>query len=331
MRNKSLLFNIYFATLAVLMIAASILRSIALLNDMNYASGHFNDKIVIGIADKLIVAAVILALSYAFFAKRGKELIFDFSSPLNYIFSGTVGAAILLYSGYALSAGFRLKSILLIITGFLAILSTVHFILASVTTVVSSERRADFGIITVIFLALYAAYLYFDSSLPINSPIKIVDEMTYISAALFFLYETRISIGREKWPRYTALGFVTMLLTAYSSIPALITYFADGIIVSNNIFETVLSFAILLFVLARLALSASLKEKKESSTVSIIKAAADKRSAELEPIIPEEETQEAAEQESDREEPSDEYYELDFDGEGESEEATNEPETENEI
>jgi hypothetical protein len=238
----------------------------------------------------------------------------------------------LLYSGYALSAGFKLKSIFLIIIGFLAILSTAHFILASITTAVSSERRADFGIITVLFLALYAAYLYFDSSLPINSPIKIVDEMTYISSALFFLYETRISIGREKWPRYTALGFVTMILTAYSSLPALITYIADGTTVSNSIFETVLTLTIFLFVLSRLALSSSLKEKKESSTVSIIKAAADKRSAELEPTTFEEEAPEATERDGDGEEPSEEYYELDFDAEDEAEaEPDNEPETENEI
>lgn len=327
MRNKSVLFNIYFSLLALLTAAACVFRSIALLRDMNYASGHFEEKLLIGVADKLVVAAVIFALSYAVFAKRGKVLVFDFASPLNYIFAGTLGSAVLLFAAYALKTGFASGATLIIITGFFAILSTVHFVFATLTTAVSSSKRADFGIITAIFLALYSAYLYFDASLPINSPIKIVDEMTYISAALFFLYETRISIGREKWPRYTAFGFTAMILCAYSAIPSLIAYIAEGRIISNSIFETVLTLAIMLFCTGRLALSSLLKEHRESSTVSVIKAA-ENRSAELETKEKiAEETTETADKEGEAEERYDDYYGLSF-GEEKEESASEEIETE---
>jgi len=315
MRNRSALFNVYFAVLATLTAAATVLRTVALMRDMNYASGHFNEKLIIGIADKLLLAAVIIGLSYAIFAKKGRQLIFDFASPLNYVFSGTLGAAMLLFAGYALSQAIPERKILLIITAILAVISTVHFVLASLTTKTSSAKRADFGIITVIFFAAYAAFLYFDTTLPINSPIKIIDEMTYIASSLFFLYETRISIGREKWPRYTALCFTAAVLSAYSAIPALILYAVNGIAVSNSIFETVLTSAILLFTLARLALAGSLREKRESETVSIIKAAAERRSLELadKPVAePDKETEPKEESEED-EESSEDYYGLNFD------------------
>ena len=330
MRNKSVLFNIYFLSLALLMVSACILRSVALLRDLDYVSGHFSNKLIIGIADKLIIGATLFAISYVFFAKRDRALIFDFSSPLNYVFSGTLGAALLLYSGYALSHGSKTRSYLLILTGILAILSTVHFFLASITTVISSERRADFGIITVIFLALYSAFLYFDSTLPINSPTKIVDEMTYVVAALFFLYETRISIGREKWPRYTTFGFITMLLSAYSAIPALISYIISGNVTANNIFETILTFAIFLFTTARLTLTASLQEKKECPAVSFIKAAAIKRCIELAPKSEEPEVIEATEKDEEAGEHPEDYYELNFDEET-ANAASDETETETEA
>ena len=67
MRNRSALFNVYFAVLATLTAAATVLRTVALMRDMNYASGHFNEKLIIGIADKLllVLAIVVTVISLA--------------------------------------------------------------------------------------------------------------------------------------------------------------------------------------------------------------------------------------------------------------------------
>ena len=107
--------------------------------------------------------------------------------------------------------------------------------------------------------------------------------MAYLSATLFFLYETRLSLGREKWRPYIAFGFIASLLTAFSSIPALIIYFAEKRIISNSIYETLLTLALFIFISAKLLLTANLIEDKRSSIVEGIIHAAAVREQEINP------------------------------------------------
>ena len=163
----------------------------------------------------------------------------------------------------------------------LGIFAIVHFIMTAILTEASSALRAGLGLCAVSFLALYAAYLYFSAELPINSPNKIVDQMAYLFAAVFILYEVRISLGREIWGAYVTFGLISALLTAYSAIPSLICYFAKGQTVSNSIYETALTLALFIFILARLALALRLPKDKESEFIARLKESADGRDAEI--------------------------------------------------
>ncbi len=332
MKNKSALFNIYFLLTAIFMLSASVMRTVALFTSFDFESSYFVSSSLIGPANSIMLGAVIFSLSYAFFAKRSRKLVFDFSSPLNYIFAGTLGAALVLYASHALGIFFKYLGKLIefdgagkigqpyfsLALGILALLSVGHFVLGTLNLKTGNTKRADFGIITVVFLAAYSAYLYFDNTLPINAPAKILDQMAYIFSAIFFLYETRISIGREKWPRYTAFGFAAMLLTAYSAIPSLIVYIVEGKLVSNSLFEILLTVSLLLFILARLALAGSLNEDKENQTVALIKEAAAKRAAVLYAKNENPEEKEGTEPEEEDVENREDYYELNFDGDEES-------------
>jgi len=126
---------------------------------------------------------------------------------------------------------------------------------------------------------------YFRDGEPINSPIKTVDILTYAFTAVFFLYEIRLSLGREKWKAYIIFGFIAATLCAYSSIPTLITYFVTGKVISNSIYETVLTLTICLFIVMKLLLTDRLIEKKEAPFIEKLKAAASKRDAEIHPAI----------------------------------------------
>jgi len=134
---------------------------------------------------------------------------------------------------------------------------------------------------TVIFLALYLAYPYFDTAAPINSPIKISDQLAYAFAAAFFLYEIRLSLGREKWKLYIIFAFITAILAAYSSIPALITYFVRGAEISNSIYESILTLSICLFALLKLVMTYCLTERKEAAFIQNLKAASMRREIQL--------------------------------------------------
>jgi hypothetical protein len=105
--------------------------------------------------------------------------------------------------------------------------------------------------------------------------------MAFISSAIFFLYETRISLGREMWRAYTAFGLIAASLTAYASIPAMITYYVNGEIISSmeyrslaSVEEYLLLLALFIYILARLCLTSSLTEKKENALIKMLEKSA---------------------------------------------------------
>ena len=162
------------------------------------------------------------------------------------------------------------SKILLLIAATLALICIVNFFLTVLLSKKESEARAAFGIVVTIFLCVYAAYLYFDAKLPLNAPCKIVDEMAFLFSALFFCYETRLSLGREKWRAYVCFGLIASLLTAYSSIPTLILYFFGGVMISDSLTGAVLALTLCIYVSARTLLVGFLMKDEKSETVAAL-------------------------------------------------------------
>lgn len=312
MKNRTRLFGVYLPIFLSVMLGTAAMRTVACLLDFDFKTNYFNNKVLISIADYTVLVAAIFFLTYMYTARKDIKLIPDFTSAATFIPTGLVAVSLPFISRFifskasevtkSLSNSFlssaeirslRLQQILLYILAIFAILSIVHFVLTALVEKRSSLDRAGFGICTVVFLALYAAFLYFDTDLPLNAPNKIVDQMAYLFSALFFLYETRLSLGREKWQHYISFGFVAALLTAYSSIPTLIVYAAEGKILSNSIYETVLTFSLFLFITARCLLTGELIEDTNSETVSALIKLAEEREALITPKSEEEPQDEA--------------------------------------
>ena len=96
-----------------------------------------------------------------------------------------------------------------------------------------------------------------------NSHAKIVDQMAILFAALFMLYEARISLGREMWRGYAAFGLMAKALSSYASIPNLILYFVKGYTVSLSIELSTFIFTLSVFAFMRLILATRLSEDNE--------------------------------------------------------------------
>lgn len=302
MKLRTTLKRVYFPALIGIILLSVTFRIAALFSNFNFETNFFDSKLLINIASVIVTAGSVFLFTYAFCGSKKYKLIADFSTPETYVPTGVLSVAMMFFavltSIQIKTSDFSIRSYLaaphlyigqeiytltdyisenmsdfvLLIIAPLALLSIGYFILNACVLERGSSARAFFGTANVMFLAFYSSYLYFDgTTLAMNAPNKIVDQMAFIFAALFFLYEIRISLGREKWNLYMAFGFIAASLTAYSSIPSLIVYFVNGKTISNNIQENVLSFALFVFIISRISLAAFLKEDKESESIAAIR------------------------------------------------------------
>ena len=310
MKNKAKLFGIYLPIYLVILVATVTLKTVSCFTSLNNY-GYFTEPLMMNISAALLGVGAIFFLFYIWTARRDLKLVPAFATAANYVPSAAVSVALAFVAIHLFSIArvklsawydtyliFRetvqyypaikmptpeISSIIALFAAVFAILSIVYFVFTGMIEKHISIRRANYGLLALLFLCFYLAYIYFDTSLPINAPNKISDQMAYLSATLFFLYETRLSLGREKWRPYISFGFIASLLTAFSSIPALIIYFAEKRIISNSIYETLLTFALFIFITAKLILTANLIEDKKSAIVEGLILSAAKREQEINP------------------------------------------------
>lgn len=274
----------YLPLLIIVALASVILRTVASFGSYDFKYGYYYSSTLFSVSVWLVVICVAILFTFASpRSKTVKEPNIPFGTK-EVFFPSAIAMLGLLFSSFsffkfALDSGAtsNVKPFLnvpantvALVGGVLGLLSIVYFILSSVCPDDRSIPRASFGMVTVLYLVIYSAYLYFDTELAINAHSKIVDQCAYVFAAIFFLYETRVSLGRQSWRLYGAFGLVASLLCAYSSIPSVIVYLATGKVVSHSIYESVLTLALFAFIFARVWLVAFSRDNGTPSTANAI-------------------------------------------------------------
>ncbi len=258
--------DIYTIPLVFVSIATVALRSFALLTSFNWETMHFDDKTAITISSIIMAVSVIGFLSYLILGDKESSLVVKNNNAASYIPAGIVSTALAFMGANCIydcfnvyapqSAGsttFNPLPTISLLCGVFAFLSVGAFFLSIFIERNDNIYKAAFSLSIVLFLALYAVLLYFDKSVhPTNSPNRFVDQMAYLSAAVFFLFEARIPLGRTKWRGYVAFGLVAALLCTYSAIPSLILYFVNQSVLSESIFESLLTLTIAILVFSKL-------------------------------------------------------------------------------
>ena len=287
---------------------ATTLRTVACLTDLDYVSGFFTNKALINAANIIITITLIGSFAYMFSATR-INIKADFSTSSTYVPTGILGVATVFLGARALSYGMRVmqypifkittrtvrfpalesainikiplinspSTIIGVIVAILAFLSIAYHFFNAFITDGKAEIRAYFSTAAIAFLSFYAILIYLDSTLSIGDSSKILRLTAFLLSALFFLYEARISLGREMWRIYAAFGLAASSVSAYTSIPAIITYYSNGEILSSagryslaSLEEYVLILALFIFITARLCLTISLREEKENALIKVL-------------------------------------------------------------
>jgi hypothetical protein len=292
MNTNSKRLGLYLAIMLLLTSVATTLRTIASLTALDYGSGFFNDKSLITAADIIITLTVLGMFSYLFVASRIK-LHANFSTGATYIPTGVLGVASAFFGAKVLSYAMSIEQshifpremaymqgaakVIGIITAVLAFLSIAHHFFNAFIVESKTEIRAYFAIATIMFLALYSMLIYLDPTLSIGESTKVLRLIAFLFASIFFLYEARISLGREMWRIYTTFGLIAASLCAYASVPAIVTYYAKDALISAasskslvTIEEYIVLFALFLFIVARLYITITLHEAKENALINAL-------------------------------------------------------------
>ncbi len=292
MNTNSKRLGIYLAIMLLTTAVATTLKTIACITSLNYTTGFFTDKSLVNVANAIVALTAIGMFSYLFTAER-ISLKASFSTAATYVPTGVLGVAtaflganlfsyVLRVSNYSplevkLLSQPGLPVLFGVLSALLSFLSIAHHFLNAFTTESKSTVRAYFAIATITFFAFYAILIYLDSTLSVNDHSKTLRQTTFLFGALFFLYEARISIGREMWRIYTAFGLVAASLSAYTAIPAIITYYVKGFVISScsqkslaSLSEYVLLIALFIFIMCRLYLTSTLKEIKENKLIALL-------------------------------------------------------------
>ena len=285
--------GVYLPLFAILSVFCVTLRTVALFYDYNIVDKFFDNKLLISTSNITVFVGALVLLTFTFVSKKIRAVA-DFNNPATYIPSGIVSVALIFFFVECISTlsskngGLFSKDVLttpsnllLLIAGIMALFCVFNFFFTVFYVQKKNEPRAGFGLLTAVFLAIYALYLYFDFKLPINSPNKLVDQMAFLFSACFFLFETRISLGREKWRGYVSFGMIAAFISAYSSIPTIIYYIGKGQLISDSFAETMVVFTLFVYITARVILVDFLLEDEKNSCVLAIEELSKMRSEEL--------------------------------------------------
>ena len=281
MKNKNRLLAIMLTVLLGVLGSTITLRSVAIFKYFDPNTGYYRDNILLTVGNLILIFGIFIFALYVFLGKSTK-LKAEFNTREIMITSGVSAIAVIAFavkmieyfalevknSSTGISFSNNPTAIISLLCGIFAILSCVHFFLNISTTHRVTVLRSYMAMGSVIFLALYAAFLYFNRDFALNSDNKIIDQMAFLLAAVFFLYEARISLGADKWHAYIAFGLIASALIGYSAIPSLIMYFVRGYAISNSIEESVFMLTLFIYITVRLLLCVTLPKDEQSPIIA---------------------------------------------------------------
>ena len=289
MKKANKLINLYSIIVCLFTAAAVTLRTVAQFLDYNDITTHFNNKTLFTISAWLIVGEIVLVATFFMTAREKIDLASTSHTPLTYVPSGLLAVALVFMGFNSLtyirefsSPGFSVLRYLSIAISLSAFIAAAFFVFIVLNPKRESLYKSILSISVVVFLTLYAAFIYFNrQNHPTNSPVKIIDQMAYLFSSIFFVYETRIALGRALWKPYIVFGLIASSLCAYSAIPSIIVYVVNGSILSLTITESALTLTLFIFAISRVWLTTKLPDMNRCKAATLIVNYTESREEEL--------------------------------------------------
>ncbi|MHB1154752.1 MAG: hypothetical protein ACYCWE_19155 [Eubacteriales bacterium] len=250
--------KLFFITTAVLAVAATLIQTILFYSDYDEKLNLYNTGVTLpGI---LYIAVFIAALfcAAAYFITKDNAQTQILPPPDRFvvfaaILSGFQLLASVLFNLYYYMTGMytgmtSLRTAVLIT----AIPAAVYFIITAMSRNPKKTVLILCGFFTIIWAALYLMCIYFDMSSPLNSPIRVLNQLSLITIMLYFIFEIRYLLGKPRPRFYLPASLLAMLFISLSSVSDLLLTFAGFRTSTNDTVFRIAEVAILLYITARL-------------------------------------------------------------------------------
>lgn len=112
--------------------------------------------------------------------------------------------------------GFRMAAAIL------SLPSAAYFFLAAFRNKPFRRNTVLLAFAPILWTLVFLVSVYYDHSVRLGSPIRIMDQMALLAVAFFFLFEARFHMKRPNPGAYFAFSFLSAMLCAVSAIPHVI-------------------------------------------------------------------------------------------------------------
>lgn len=241
----------------ILIIALAAVRTWMIAQFYNANTGYFNCDgiytIILYACEALCLVIAVIAL--AVFSKKIRiaQPAPSSASLFAGLFCGFLMLASVVLYFIDTPAGNYFNSYLTLASLILAVVSVVYFMLGITSQKVGYTVKSLLCFCVIFWAMLSLLGLYFDTTLTINNPSKLAEQLALVSVMLYFLYECRFFIDKQRPAIYLAIGFISSVMLGVSVLPNIISAFFLGIDVTTGFYTQIAELGIFVYVLFRTA------------------------------------------------------------------------------
>ena len=127
-----------------------------------------------------------------------------------------------------------------------SLISAVYFLVSPF-----KKKIRPLSVAFVVRMVMYVVQGYFSKMSPLNSPVRIMDQMSCIAIMIYFVYEARFIVKEDRPRFYLAFAPAAIFLSAVSSISKIVCTFTGQFEFNGNTYSAVFRFAITAYMISR--------------------------------------------------------------------------------
>lgn len=266
--------GIFLGLSFVFAITASVIRIMALAfyeAEIGYYPLNFKPPIVL----HYFLFATVLFFGVAGFYLRGKiSLRREKRGVLFYSSNALLGTALAAYALFYIPHFFQEQLVFSSVEFFLllSICLTLLGVFYCLQNCLSPEENTNklllLGLSLPLMCIMQILYEYFETSIPINNPNKLLDQFTLAFVALYMLFELRILFKQPRYAAQSSVGMIAFVFSFTASVPSIIYTFWHGAYLYRNAAHDVLMLGFALYIAVRLVRLLTSDNAEDDSTLA---------------------------------------------------------------